>query len=77
MRVDEWRYTAWVRFNYTTASPDWNTVYGRELYSHVDSPVPRDWAMEHDNVVDDPEHAGLVTTLHDRLLRCAVRPDLC
>ena len=76
-RMDKWRYTAWVKFNYNTSTPDWNTVYGRELYDHRASPVPKDWAMEHINVVDDPRHGELVQQLHYRLVRCGARPDLC
>jgi hypothetical protein len=76
-RMDEWRYTVWVRFNYADSTPDWETVYGRELYDHRASPVPKDWAIEHINVVDDPEHSALVQRLHNRLVRCGARPDLC
>ena len=76
-RMDQLRYTAWVRFNYSTASPDWSTEYGRELYDHRANPVPKDWAMEHVNVVALPEHADLVEELHSRLVRCGARPDLC
>ena len=64
-RMDEWRYTAWVRFNYSTSVPDWSTDYGRELYDHRASPVPKDWAMEHVNVVDEPVTSQAINT-YDR-----------
>ena len=77
MRMDRWRYTAWVRFNYSTAAPEWSEVFGRELYDHGASPVPSGWDMETENVVGAPEHASLVAQLHARLVRCGQRPDLC
>ena len=77
MRVDTWRFTEWVAFDYNTSTPDWSVLYGRELYDHSDSPVPKDWAMEHENVADAPENAALVQEPHYRLVRCAARPDLC
>jgi hypothetical protein len=76
-RLDSWRYTAWVRFNYSTVAPDWSQVYGRELYDHGASPVPTSWDMEHSNVVEAPQHEALVAELHSRLVKCAARPDLC
>lgn len=34
MRVDEYRFTEWYKFNRTTSTPDFNKIYGTELYDH-------------------------------------------
>ena len=39
VRVDEYRFTEWVRFNRTTAKPNWNDVWGTELYNHTQPTV--------------------------------------
>ena len=31
MRVDTWRFTEWVAFDYNTSTPNWSVLYGREL----------------------------------------------
>jgi hypothetical protein len=79
MRTDKWRYTEWVGFDYGKHGgiPDWGVVYGRELYDHSASPVPSDWGMEHVNVVDAPQHAGIVADFHRQLAKCGARPDAC
>ena len=77
MRVDTWRFTEWVAFDYNTSTPNWSVLYGRELYDHSDSPVPKDWAMEHENVAGKPAMAAQVAALSKTLRRCAVRPDVC
>jgi hypothetical protein len=70
VRVDEWRYTCWFKFDKVrivpVTSPD--GVIGRELYDHRGDPGELDWAGEHVNVVEAPEHAGLVAALHAQLL---------
>ena len=62
MRVDTWRFTEWVAFDYNTSTPNWSVLYGRELYDHSDSPVPKDWAMEHENVAGKPAMAARCRT---------------
>ena len=34
VRTDRFRYTEWVLFNDATNTPDWDAVYGTELYDH-------------------------------------------
>ena len=48
-------------------SPD--GVIGRELYDHRGDPGELDWAGEHVNVVEAPEHADLVAALHAQLMK--------
>ena len=42
-------------------------LYGRELYDHSDSPVPKDWAMEHENVAGRPAMSAQVAALSKTL----------
>ena len=51
-------------------SPD--GVIGRELYDHRGDPGELDWAGEHVNVVEAPEHADLVAALHAQHRRFTV-----
>ena len=73
MRVDQWRYTEWVAHTNNDTHKDWNGAdfsrcWGRELYSHVASPVPDGgFAYESVNEVDAPEHADLVARLSAQL----------
>ncbi|XP_062520368.1 iduronate 2-sulfatase-like isoform X2 [Corticium candelabrum] len=34
IRTAQYRYTEWVKFDHTTATPDWTDVWGVELYDH-------------------------------------------
>ena len=77
MRVNAYRYTEWVAFDYTTTSPVWAYVYGVELYDHSAAPVPTSWDMETVNVAGWPEHEALVQELHRQLVACGPRPDAC
>ena len=78
-RMNDWRYTEWVLFNYSNANPQpiWDQVFGRELYDHRAAPVPDSFNMEHINVVNDPANKDLVDQMHERLVKCGARPDLC
>lgn len=39
MRTDKFRYTEWARFEYFPVyKPDWNTLFGVELYDHISDP---------------------------------------
>lgn len=73
MRVDRWRYTEWVAHTNNDTGSDWNgadftRVWGRELYSHESSPVPKgDFDYEAENLVDDARFAGLVANLSRQL----------
>ena len=39
MRVEQYRFTEWVRFNRTTAVPNWDEVWGTELYNYTQQAV--------------------------------------
>ena len=77
LRVNNFRYSAWVKFDAVKAEPDWAQVAGVELYSHEDSPVPKSFNVEHDNIAANPAYKSVVDKLHASLVRCAQRPDLC
>merc|ERR1712032_746544 len=80
IRTDEWRYTAWFRFDPKGARGPLDSGnffgrvlvsegLGRELYDHRnDSGKWLDWPGENINLVNRSEHAGVVVTLHKRLL---------
>lgn len=34
VRTSRFRYTEWVEFNHSTFKPNWENVYGKELYDH-------------------------------------------
>ena len=73
MRTDQWRYTEWVAHSNNDTHADWNGAdwtrcWGKELYSHVLSPVPNgNFDYESVNVVDLPENVALVATLSKQL----------
>ena len=39
VRVDQYRFTEWYRFDRTTGKPDFNNVWGTELYNHTDTVI--------------------------------------
>ena len=77
VRVDKYRFTMWIGFNQTSATPAFDQVLATELYLHPEANLPIDWAVEHANVVADPAHAKVVAQLTKVLEQCAPRPDLC
>jgi hypothetical protein len=77
VRVDKFRYTAWLAYDQATSTPDWDNVLATELYLHDEANWPIDWSFEHTNVVADPAHAAVVSRLHKVLVQCGPRPDLC
>ena len=52
-------------FNDTLAIPDWNTVWGVELYNHSTPTV--DFNDENVNLASEPSLKTEVQTLHDML----------
>ena len=68
IRVDKYRYTAWVPFNRSTATADWSKVLARELYNHSASPVPTSFDMERENIAEAAGSAAVVDSLHRRLV---------
>ena len=39
LRVDQYHFIEWYHFNRTTATPNWDKVYGTELYNHTEPVV--------------------------------------
>ena len=35
IRTDQYRFTEWYRFDRTTAVPNWDQIWGTELYDHT------------------------------------------
>ena len=70
VRVNEWRYTCWFKFNKTSIVPITTDdgIISRELYSHVGDPGILDWEGEHINVVQNVQYADIVTKLHEKLV---------
>lgn len=69
IRVSDWRYTAWFEFDPVAIVPLVNHSLGRELYDHRgDTGLWTDWPGENANLVDRPEHSGLVQELHQAIL---------
>ena len=65
MRVDQYRFTEWVRFNRTTAIPNWDEVWGTELYNHTQPTVFFD--DDNENLASKPELQPLVNELRKML----------
>ena len=63
VRVDDWRYTAWTKFNGTLNRADFNTILGEELYDHRGDTNTDFDAFENVNVVSDPKNAAMRSTL--------------
>ena len=76
VRTDEWRYTAWFRFDNDTnrAGNQFGRVLineslGTELYDHRgDTCMWLDWPGENLNLVNFTAHAATVKALHAQLL---------
>ncbi|XP_072386181.1 iduronate 2-sulfatase isoform X2 [Diabrotica undecimpunctata] len=62
LRTERYRYTEWVDFSKETFKPDWNTVYGRELYDHAID------AFENHNLVDRDELKNVSKYLRNKLI---------
>ena len=71
VRVEDWRYTAWFKFDGVAVAPltDGHHSLGRELYDHRgDTGLWMDWPGENINLVNQPEHSALVQELHQAIL---------
>ena len=62
VRVADWRYTEWVRFDNTTGVADWLTVVGQELYPEALGKSCR-FDTDSVNVAADPANAGTIRKL--------------
>ena len=62
MKTDKYRYTEWAKFNQApTYKPDWNTIYGVELYDHTVDPD------ENNNVASVSTYADIKQQLRSQL----------
>jgi len=68
VRVDEWRYTCWFKFNNNNITVETGSVLGTELYDHRGDPGELDWHGEHVNVVHQAANAPVVQALHKKIL---------
>lgn len=70
IRTDKFRYTEWARFEYYPVyKPDWNTLFGVELYDHSKDPE------ENHNVAFEPPYAQVKQKL-SKFLRAGWRHAL-
>ena len=69
IRTTEFRYTEWVKFNYTFADPHplWTEIYGKELYAHSGDDESSMDDFENENLAGKPEYAATVQAMHDKL----------
>eukprot|EP00054_Salpingoeca_dolichothecata_P035008 m.4292 g.4292 ORF g.4292 m.4292 type:complete len:519 (-) comp4965_c0_seq1:67-1623(-) len=67
MRVDQYRYTEWVEFDYQTATPNFEKVFGVELYDHSGDKDTDFNAFENENVFNHSQYKDVVQVLHDEL----------
>ena len=65
IRVDQYRFTEWYGFNRTTATPDWNDIWGTELYNHTEPVVF--FNDENVNMAKQSEMQALVKQLRQTL----------
>ena len=61
IRTDQYRYTQWIKFLKRSWTPDWNTVYGNELYDHYADP------NENVNLAVDSSYSTIVDDLSQKL----------
>ena len=65
IRVDQYRFIEWYRFNRTTATPNWTDIWGTELYDHIEPTVF--FNDENVNMANDPDKQDLVKELRKTL----------
>ena len=61
LRVDQYHFIEWYRFNRTTATPNWSEIWGTELYNHTE-PVLF-FNDENVNLAKQPEMQNMVKEL--------------
>ena len=61
IRTDQYRYTEWIKFLKESWIPDWNTVYGNELYDHYADP------NENVNLAVNSSYSTIVDGLSQKL----------
>ena len=65
IRVDTYRFTEWYRFDHSTATPDFNDIWGTELYNHTQLVVF--FNDENVNLAGKPQMKSLVEDLRHML----------
>ena len=65
IRVDQYRFTEWYRFNRTTATPNFTDIWGTELYDHTEPTVF--FNDENTNMAGQPDKQDLVKSLRKML----------
>ena len=65
MRTDKYRFTEWYSFDRTTSKPDYNTVWGTELYDHSTPTI--NFNDENVNLAKKPEMKSTVDELRKAL----------
>ena len=65
IRVDQYRFTEWYRFNRTTATPNFTDIWGTELYNHTEPTVF--FNDENINMANQTDMKGLVESLRKML----------
>ena len=65
IRVDQYRFTEWYRFNRTTAIPNFTDIWGTELYNHTKPTVF--FNDENVNMASQPDKQDLIQTLRKLL----------
>ena len=61
LRVDQYHFIEWYRFNRSTATPDWDEIWGTELYNHTEPVIF--FNDENVNLAGKPEMKSLVEEL--------------
>ena len=76
IRVDKYRFVEWYKFNRTTGIPDFNTIWGTELYNHTEPVVF--FNDENINMAKDADRQMLVKELRGMLQKGwrAAMPEL-
>ena len=65
IQVDEYWFTEWYRFNHVTATPNFDDIWGTELYNHTQPTVF--YNDENANLTGKPEMKSLVEELRHML----------
>ena len=70
IRTAEFRYTEWVKFNYSLADPKpiWSENHGTELYLHTGDAESSMDDFENENLAEDTKYADTVKSLHEKLV---------
>ena len=77
IRVEQYRFTEWYGFNRTTATPDWNDIWGTELYNHTEPVVF--FNDENKNLAGNQEMLSVIKELRQMLQagwRAALPPKM-